>query len=385
MAPPHAYHRDPPRRQYGPGRGRSRSGSRSPSPDPEVVRYLAQQARPASPNSEEHRRQRIAAGGVFNSKSRHEREREETERKQKEEEENAAKAFREFVADMEGPGRVSGGRSRHEARAARYDGARADGPGFVRAGGTEYAPPSRHHAEIGAPSAPRSMRSGAVASGAFGDEEEEDQVEPPPTKREAPGKKKGVMSDFLGELQRCVHRHEAQSQVAAFSVADFTYLFPCRNQARREERLRERVTESASVSSLLAQEMQPAAGRPRDEQDAASSNVCVLNLPANVSETSFGEYFSQHGDVASVKIMWPRIEDTVPLPSSVRTTKHAGATGFINYMRRKDAEVAYKEMDGAMWGGSEVRTAWGKSLPKPSRPLHCEILGPSKAASSLFR
>lgn len=83
-----------------PRRRRSRSSSRSESPDPEVIKFLSEQARPMSPNSERHRQQRIAMGGVSNVKSRHELEREEAERRKKEEEERTAKAYQEFLEHM---------------------------------------------------------------------------------------------------------------------------------------------------------------------------------------------------------------------------------------------------------------------------------------------
>jgi U2-associated protein SR140 len=36
--------------------------------------------------------------------------------------------------------------------------------------------------------------------------------------------------------------------------------------------------------------------------DPVTANLCVLNLPANVSEKSMGEFFAQWGDVATVKV-----------------------------------------------------------------------------------
>lgn len=331
----------PTQRGFKPRQDASPSGSSSPSPDPELVRFLAQQARPASPDTEALRKQRIAAGGVSHIKSRHRREREEAERRRKEEEEDAARAYREFVEDMQG-GPTTAGRTGDQTRHGHRQ------PGFVRAGGSAYAPLSAQQTVQDEQQSARKKEDERSGGGAFGDETDElEALEAEKrSSRELPGKRKGAMQDFLGELQR--------------------------DQARREERLRERVSESTSVSSLLAQEMQKNIG-PRDENDPHSSNVCVLNLPANVSEASMGEYFSYYGDVASVKIMWPRTEPALQAPIghglSARTTRHEGATGFVNFMRREDAQVAYKEIDGSRWAGSVLHTGWSRSLPKPARPL----------------
>lgn len=44
--------------------------------------------------------------------------------------------------------------------------------------------------------------------------------------------------------------------------------------------------------------------------------------------------------------------------------------GFVAYLRRQDAVVAAKDLDGYEWGGQLLRTGWGKSVPLPSRPIY---------------
>ena len=295
------------------------------------MRYLNEQKRPQSPDSEAFRKQRIAAAGVFNVKSRHQKDKEEAERKRVEEEEKAAKAYRDFVADMQGGDGDEGERKR----------------GFVRAGdSSSYIPSSRHHGPTSAsasiPLAPRAMRAPDTsvnhAATAWNDVNDDDVAESS-RQREGPGKRKRAMNDFLGELQR--------------------------DQAQREERLRSRVADGTSISTLLAQEAE--ASRPWDHQSPVSSNVCVLNLPSNVSEATFAEYFSRYGDVASVKIMWPRTEDAVA--PGLRCTRSPGATGFVNFMTRSDAERAHHEIEGSSWMGSLLRTGWGKPLRKSAQPI----------------
>lgn len=331
MIPPvrHPSRRTPPRR----------SESKSPSPDPELIRFLQEQKRPSSPESEAFRNKRIATGGVFNVKSKHQREKEEAEKKKVEEEENAAKAYKEFVEDMLG----GDGRGEKEGRNS-----------FVRAGGSSssYQPQtSRNQPSYQSeafPKAPRAMREDGISSHNTITLQEEDQEETS-RMRDIPGRRKGAMGSFLGELQR--------------------------DQAQREERLRSRVTESKSISTLLAQEA-GGSSKPWDSSDPTSSNICVLNLPANVTEYLFGEYFSRYGDVASVKIMWPRTADDA-IASNVRSTKTPGATGFVNFMKRRDAERAYKEIEGSEWMGNLLRTGWGKALKKPLYPIHSQSVSSS--------
>lgn len=63
------------------------------------------------------------------------------------------------------------------------------------------------------------------------------------------------------------------------------------------------------------------------------------------------------------QIMWPRDEI-----AGGRHDKSIGYTGFVSFMLRKDAELALKESDGAMWNGSCIKTGWGKTVPLPIRP-----------------
>lgn len=46
--------------------------------------------------------------------------------------------------------------------------------------------------------------------------------------------------------------------------------------------------------------------------------------------------------------------------------------GFVAFLRRPDAEKAAKELDGAEWGGSMLKTSWGKAVPVPARAIYGE-------------
>ncbi|MCO5598769.1 hypothetical protein L7F22_052868 [Adiantum nelumboides] len=331
------------------GSGRNLSTSRSPSPDPDLVKFLKDQNATTTSSTEEayHRKLRIAAGGVSHAKNRVQREREEAERRKKEEEEYAAVAYREFVEDMQVDGRSRGGRRDGDTTKERSK-TKERSTGFVRAGGSAYTPDSVKHKNQGRNSSSilASHSKSIERDQAFNVEEDEtglDKVQS--TEKDMPPKRKGAMQNFLGELQR--------------------------DQARREERLRSRISEKDSISSLLARET----GRDgaRETHDPNSTNVCILNLPGYVSEQTLGEYFSYFGDIASVKIMWPKMEDARMVMTSngvsARETKHEGATGFVNFMYKSDAEHAYKQIEGSQWRGCLLRTGWGKSLSRPFEPM----------------
>ena len=123
----------------------------------------------------------------------------------------------------------------------------------------------------------------------------------------------------------------------------------------------------------------------------------MANLPANIDESALGNFFAQKcGPVGSVsakftfsntlvqrvsqvKIMWPR-GDAAQGPGADMTTsrarKSSGLSGFVSFMKRKDAETAVREMDGFSWGGSVLRVGWGKAVPIAAKAayvgeVHC--------------
>ncbi|KAK0556481.1 hypothetical protein OC846_001178 [Tilletia horrida] len=302
--------------------------------------------------------------GVTSAKSRYQREKEEAERKAKEAEEEAARAYEEFTADMAGPG---GWNERRQGSAARSGGrSAASAPSFVSASNRDdvkgessaarYVPSRSAHSSTHAAESSKTATTSAKTEEAskpvlkrpldmFGDDAD-DEPQKKPVKSEPPGKKMRVMEDFLGQLQR--------------------------DQAAREERFKGRLNQGASISSILAFEGQRQGSR--DLGDPLTTNVCVLNLPANITEDAFGNFFSQWGDVGSVKVMWPRGDELGGIAggagagiTAVRRMQSAGLTGFVCYMRREDSELAIRESDGMNWAGSLIKTGWGKAMPIPAR------------------
>lgn len=103
-------------------------------------------------------------------------------------------------------------------------------------------------------------------------------------------------------------------------------------------------------------------------------------------------FFAKYGPVGAVKIMWRKSPCPSPKPSSTQNNSYgiargdeelitgptgtrrpkSGLSGFVAYMKRKDAEVAVKELDGLDWGGCAIRVGWSKMIRIPVRPLYGE-------------
>lgn len=82
--------------------------------------------------------------------------------------------------------------------------------------------------------------------------------------------------------------------------------------------------------------------------------------------------------------MWPR-GDASQGPgadmTNSRRTKNAGLSGFVSFMKRRDAEEALREFDGFEWGGSVLRVGWSKAVPLAAKPM----FGASTALSERWR
>lgn len=71
--------------------------------------------------------------------------------------------------------------------------------------------------------------------------------------------------------------------------------------------------------------------------------------------------------------MWPR-SDASQGPgadmTATRRNKNAGLSGFVSFMKRRDAEAALREFDGYDWGGSVLRVGWSKAVPIAAKPMY---------------
>ncbi|KAF8578708.1 hypothetical protein K439DRAFT_1527590 [Ramaria rubella] len=252
-------------------------------------------------------------------KSKREKDREAAEVKKREEEQEAARAYAEFVDAFEADG---ASRSKKGA--------------FVKAGGQEEVYPSSHR-EL----KERNEQTERVNFSFYSTYTRS----PEPTIPLPKGKGKRAMDTFLEELKR--------------------------DQADREDRLKRRAdAHGKSVNSLAAYETQSGS---KDRGDPATSNIFVANLPQHVTESTLGNFFARLGPVGSVKIMWPRGDASLGPGSDItssRRAKSAGLSGFVSYMKRRDAEIAVREMDGFDWGGYILRVGWSKAVPVASKAAY---------------
>lgn len=71
--------------------------------------------------------------------------------------------------------------------------------------------------------------------------------------------------------------------------------------------------------------------------------------------------------------MWPRSDATVGPGADMTATrrnKNAGLSGFVSFMKRRDAEAALREFDGYDWGGCVLRVGWSKAVPIAAKPMY---------------
>ncbi|KAG5638878.1 hypothetical protein H0H81_009181 [Sphagnurus paluster] len=251
-------------------------------------------------------------------KSRREKDLEAAEAKKREEEANAAKAYAEFIDAFEGEdvGRKRGMTS------------------FVKAFSDSkavYAPEKALQ--------DRHQRSGHRSPS-------------PPSSNAPKPKGKRAMDAFLEEIKK----------LASIVINERKL-----NRGRLESRLS--VKQSTPVTPTVAYEGQSGS---KDRGDPQTSNVFVANLPPHVTEQTLGTFFARAGPVGSVKVMWPRTDASIGPGADMtasRRTKSTGLSGFVSFMKRKDAERALREFDGLDWGGSVLRVGWSKAVPVAAKPI----------------
>lgn len=88
--------------------------------------------------------------------------------------------------------------------------------------------------------------------------------------------------------------------------------------------------------------------------------------------------------VLQIKIMWPRGDVREALDTSSRRTKSSGLSGFVSFKRRKDAEAALRELDGAAWAGSTLRVGWSKAVPTSGKVLYGSSKNHQSYSNSLY-
>lgn len=71
--------------------------------------------------------------------------------------------------------------------------------------------------------------------------------------------------------------------------------------------------------------------------------------------------------------MWPRHDVNAGAGADPRRIKTITLTGFVSFMKRKDAETALDELNGYDWGGSILKVGWSKAVPVASKPLYSKL------------
>ena len=87
-----------------------------------------------------------------------------------------------------------------------------------------------------------------------------------------------------------------------------------------------------------------------------------------MTEEALQRAFGAHGEVFSVKVMWPRSDDE---------RRRGRNRGFVSFRSREDAADAIEAMDDSMLEGCRISVNWGRAL----REQPGAGTGPQTAAS----
>lgn len=74
---------------------------------------------------------------------------------------------------------------------------------------------------------------------------------------------------------------------------------------------------------------------------------------ASLTEEHLSRIFGRYGPILSVKIMWPRNDDE---------RARGRNTGFVSFVKRRDAEKALLELKDSVVDGHIVQMGWGKAV-----------------------
>ena len=140
------------------------------------------------------------------------------------------------------------------------------------------------------------------------------------------------------DVDRELHRERERKRVALAQL-----------QAQFAQQERHRRTHGSGSGSLVT-----------GPEARATTNVFVGGLTQRVTEAALFARFRAHGPIGSVKIMKPRTPEELA---------RAHTSGFVAFMRRRDAERAKAALDGAPLDGSPMNLDWGAPVPLPPAPL----------------
>eukprot|EP00471_Norrisiella_sphaerica_P004924 CAMPEP_0184483122 /NCGR_PEP_ID=MMETSP0113_2-20130426/4736_1 /TAXON_ID=91329 /ORGANISM="Norrisiella sphaerica, Strain BC52" /LENGTH=692 /DNA_ID=CAMNT_0026863309 /DNA_START=147 /DNA_END=2225 /DNA_ORIENTATION=+ len=264
--------------------------------------------------------------GFQPKRNKYKQKKKEEEMKRKKAEEEAAKAYQDFVESFQ-VNEDDDGRARMDF---------VEGGSIGGTGGTARSrdePPSKRGLGFSSSSSTSKRKSNSAVkksskAQAFVNPFANAAKIQPRKKRKKGEKKKSNMEMFLEELKR--------------------------ENAMKEERKKRGIPEPKVVIP------QPVERGHHDTGDPTTTNIYVGNLSPHVSEEFLVREFGQFGDIASVKIMWPRTQEE---------HNRQRNCGFVSFMKRPDAEEAIKELQGKDYFGMPMRLGWGKKVSLPSQPL----------------
>ena len=101
--------------------------------------------------------------------------------------------------------------------------------------------------------------------------------------------------------------------------------------------------------------------------NTGTTNLYCGNLAPTMTEERLVRIFGRYGDVASVKIMWPRTEDE---------KRRKRNSGFVSFMRRDDAVDALDNLTGVTFMDYAMKLGWGKAVTLPTKPLYLQNPNP---------
>ena len=105
-------------------------------------------------------------------------------------------------------------------------------------------------------------------------------------------------------------------------------------------------------------------GSHNDGYYKSTNNVFLGNIDPALNEQSIGKALALFGDVASVKIMWPRNEVE-------KMRNHGTLCGFVAFMEPSGAQACYEALMGNRLGNHKCKVDWGKPVLKvPEQPMY---------------
>lgn len=90
-----------------------------------------------------------------------------------------------------------------------------------------------------------------------------------------------------------------------------------------------------------------------DDSNLDNTNLYISNLSVHTTEESIYKHFIKFGGIESIKIIPPKTD--------VSYNKNIA---FINFLKSEYAKEAKEFMNEKMLSGNQIKTKWGRKLPK---------------------